>query len=388
MSPSTLTAFGIDLVGELLMVTMLVCNVWRLRGRSHESRLLRMLVCCAMLGCLLDFVATVFDGAPGPTARAIVVGSETLLYSAATITCSCWASFITLHMRGYITPLRRRLLAAPAIVCLALLVGNLFSPLVFHVSAGNVYTRLPFSRVLAGIYYGYFCYALALEAHMRRSTAGLRFFPGWALMFPVAVGGSMQLAFPALPLFWATVSVGIAGTITSLQNEDIYRDRLTGLYNRAFLEYLKNKDGGKTGVEMTGVMIDLNGFKSINDRFGHAMGDQALVDVAHTLRRAVGDIGVTVRYAGDEFVILLNTRDSAVVKRTMTAIRQSFSLFNVDVKRPYQLSASMGQYPLAPGSHSIEEFIETIDRAMYEDKRRYYQEHPEANRRAEGSHRI
>lgn len=139
---------------------------------------------------------------------------------------------------------------------------------------------------------------------------------------------------------------------------------------------------------MTGVMIDLNGFKSINDRFGHAMGDQALVDVAHTLRRAVGDIGVTVRYAGDEFVILLNTRDSAVVKRTMTAIRQSFSLFNADVKRPYQLSASMGQYPLVPGSHSIEEFIETIDRAMYEDKRRYYQEHPEANRRAEGSHRI
>jgi hypothetical protein len=227
------------------MVTMLICNVWRLRESSHESRLLRMLVACAMLGCMLDFVATVFEGTPGPTARAIVVGSETLLYSAATITCSCWALFITLHMYGLVTPLRRRLLLAPAIVCLALLVGNLFSPLVFNIDAENVYTRLPLARVLTGIYYGYFCYALALEAHMRKSTAGLRFFPGWALIFPVAVGGSVQILFPPLPLFWATVSVGIAGTITSLQNEDIYRDRLTGLYNRAFLEYLKNKDGGR-----------------------------------------------------------------------------------------------------------------------------------------------
>lgn len=388
MSQSTLTAFGIDLVGELLMVTMLVCNVWRLRGRSHESRLLRMLVACAMLGCVLDSVSTMFEGSPGTVARVIVVGSETILYSAATITCSCWASFITLHMRGYITPLRRRLLAAPAIVCLALLVGNLFSPLVFHVGAGNVYTRLPFSRVLAGIYYGYFCYALALEGHMRRSTAGLRFFPGWALIFPVAVGGSVQVFFPPLPLFWATVSVGIAGTITSLQNEDIYRDRLTGLYNRSFLEYMNSRDRRRSNVEMTGVMIDLNGFKSINDRFGHAMGDQALVDVAHILRKTVGDIGVTVRYAGDEFVVLLNTRDGAVVKRTMTAIRHGFALFNVDVKRPYQLSASMGQCPIVPGSHSVEESIAKIDRAMYEDKRRYYQQHPEANRRAEGSHRI
>lgn len=387
MSQSTLTAFGVDLLGELLMVTMLICNVWRLRESSHESRLLRMLVACAMLGCMLDSVFATCENAPGALARGLLVGSGTILYAAATITCSCWALFITLHMHGLVTPLRRRLLLAPAIVCLALLVGNLLSPLVFNIDAENVYTRLPLARVLTGIYYGYFCYALALEAHMRKSTAGLRFFPGWALMFPVAVGGSVQILFPPLPLFWATVSVGIAGTITSLQNEDIYRDRLTGLYNRAFLEYLKNKDGGKTGVEMTGVMIDLNGFKSINDRFGHAMGDQALVDVAHILRKTVGDIGVTVRYAGDEFVVLLNTRDGAVVKRTMTAIRHGFALFNVDVKRPYQLSASMGQCPIVPGSHSVEESIAKIDRAMYEDKRRYYQQHPEANRRARDSRR-
>ena len=370
MSQGTLTSYGIDLLGELLMVTMLICNVWRLRGRSHESRLLRAMIACTIIGCLMDSVSATVDGMTGATARMLAVGSETILYASASVLCATWSMFITLHMRGGVPPLWRRLLSAPSVVCILLLVANLFTPLIFHVDAGNAYTRLPLSRLLVLFCYGYFCYALALEAHMRRSTAGLRFFPGWALMFPVAVGGTIQFAYPPLPLFWATVSVGIAGTITSLQNEDIYRDRLTGLYNPAFLEYVGSREE-KSGTQMTGIMIDLNGFKSINDRFGHAMGDQALVDVAHILRHAVGDIGITVRFAGDEFIVLLNTGDEAVVKRTMAGIRQGFKLFNMDGKRPYQLSASMGRCPFKVGSHSVQEFMTVADHAMYEDKRRY-----------------
>ena len=269
----------------------------------------------------------------------------------------------------------------PVAICLVLLAVNLWVPLVFSVDAANVYSRLPLSRLLMGFPYAYLLYALALNARVRRSNGGLRLFPGWALLLPVAVGGSVQIFVPTTPLFWPTVSVGIAGTITSLQNEDIYRDRLTGLYNRAYLERLASGELRRDDAGTTGIMIDLNAFKSINDRYGHNVGDQALIDAARLVRGAVGDIGMTARYAGDEFVVLLNTRDEAVVRRTMDEIREDFRRFDEDGKRPYQLSVSMGRCPLEPGRQSVEEFISSIDSAMYEDKKRFYDEHPEASRR-------
>ena len=236
----------------------------------------------------------------------------------------------------------------------------------FNVDSANVYSRLPLSVLGMAVSYGYFAYALVFYLHMRHSTRGLRFFPGWALLVPVAVGGSVQLAFSQLPLFWAAVCVGIAATITSLQNEDIYRDRLTGLYNRTFLEYVSERKVKQGDAGMTGIMIDLNGFKSVNDRFGHT----------------VGDIGMTARYAGDEFVVLLNTNDEAVVDRTLVKVRENVRKFNESGGRPYRLSMAMGCCPVVPGTVAVSEFISEIDRAMYEDKRRYYEAHPEASRRA------
>lgn len=201
-------------------------------------------------------------------------------------------------------------------------------------------------------------------------------------MLPVAIGGSVQLLFPSSPIFWTSMGVGITGTIVSLQNEDIYHDRLTGLFNRAFLEYISSQKLKTADAKMTGIMIDLNEFKTINDRFGHNVGDQAIINAAHIIRDSVGDIGLAARYAGDEFVVLLNTGDRTVADQTMNEIRQRLVSFSSNGMHQYSLSASMGQFQMEPCRQSLEQFIANIDRAMYEDKKRYYEEHPEADRRA------
>lgn len=63
-----------------------------------------------------------------------------------------------------------------------------------------------------------------------------------------------------------------------------------------------------------GIMIDLNGFKAINDTYGHAEGDTALILAAGLLKNAFGEYGVVTRYAGDEFVVILNTADEQLVQ--------------------------------------------------------------------------
>jgi diguanylate cyclase (GGDEF)-like protein len=90
-------------------------------------------------------------------------------------------------------------------------------------------------------------------------------------------------------------------------------DPLTGLANRALLLSTLQEALERPGAEdrMAVLACDLDGFKPINDRYGHAAGDDVLVHVASVMRAATGSLGTVARLGGDEFVILLEAADSA-----------------------------------------------------------------------------
>ena len=99
---------------------------------------------------------------------------------------------------------------------------------------------------------------------------------------------------------------------------DSMRDPLTGLFNRAFFDdnfsrLLAMQSRGS--APFTVALIDLDDFKSVNDRYGHAAGDEALRFAAARLREAFRDGDIIARYGGEEFAVLLQTdRDSAVAR--------------------------------------------------------------------------
>lgn len=96
-------------------------------------------------------------------------------------------------------------------------------------------------------------------------------------------------------------------------SELAHTDPLTGLFNRrALAEYLERQIAEEDHQrEFTVALMDLDAFKPINDQFGHAVGDQLLIDVANRLQRACGKNGIVARMGGDEFAILLSP-DSAI----------------------------------------------------------------------------
>ncbi len=92
----------------------------------------------------------------------------------------------------------------------------------------------------------------------------------------------------------------------------IFEDELTGLYNRRFLyNYLQQNVKWDSLAEhpVSLLMIDLDNFKEINDTHGHDAGDQALVHVAKLVREVAGEKYLSIRYAGDEFMIVLPEED-------------------------------------------------------------------------------
>jgi diguanylate cyclase (GGDEF)-like protein len=105
-------------------------------------------------------------------------------------------------------------------------------------------------------------------------------------------------------------------------------DPLTGLYNRRFfLESLQREmeRSRREGAPMATVMLDLDGFKMVNDRYGHTVGDAALMHIAHALRTTARAGDLTARFGGDEFVALLPNCDTASLEGVMERIRRNIA---------------------------------------------------------------
>ena len=140
----------------------------------------------------------------------------------------------------------------------------------------------------------------------------LKFFPVWQFIIPLAIGLTTTWLFYGVSMTFSCFAVSIAGILFSLQNEAMYLDGLTGLYNRYYLDHIKDEISAyrgrkKKNTNITAMMLDMNDFKSINDKYGHATGDDALINMAEILRGSIGEMGSVIRYAGDEFIVLLNT---------------------------------------------------------------------------------
>jgi diguanylate cyclase (GGDEF)-like protein len=153
--------------------------------------------------------------------------------------------------------------------------------------------------------------------------------------------------------------------------DDLARtDPLTGLGNRrALLEA-----GGPllaSGRGLGLLLLDLDGFKDVNDTLGHAAGDEVLVQVARVLAATVGDRGPVTRLGGDEFAVLVPEPGAAgdlevVAKRLLAAL--SVGSFHAGVV-PIDLQGSIGIAVAGTDGNSLGELLQHADTAMYAAKR-------------------
>ncbi len=147
------------------------------------------------------------------------------------------------------------------------------------------------------------------------------------------------------------------------------RDALTGLFNRAHFESaLRHKiEHAKRRTDTLAVaMIDLDGFKEVNDGMGHAMGDLALRQVGHLLGAQARDTDIVARYGGDEFAWLMpgTTVDAAVA--VADRIRRLVQDMRSEIDLPISLSIGIASCPEdAPG---MTDLIDFADIAMYQAK--------------------
>ena len=155
--------------------------------------------------------------------------------------------------------------------------------------------------------------------------------------------------------------------------EDSLTDPLTGLPNTRFLfmhltRELARSERLKSAVAL--MVMDLDNFKAINDTHGHHVGDRALCEVARVLRTAIRPYDICVRYAGDEFIVVLSGCDAAEAEHKRQELQRSIEevLFEARPGKRLPLSISVGASVFPEDGESYETLLATADSRMYQDK--------------------
>ncbi|MCH1983298.1 bifunctional diguanylate cyclase/phosphodiesterase [Ruminococcus sp. OA3] len=149
-----------------------------------------------------------------------------------------------------------------------------------------------------------------------------------------------------------------------------YHDMLTSFYNRN--RYIKDVEALKESRHPVGIIyLDINGLKDINDRHGHAFGDQILAESANRMKQ-VFEHGQFYRIGGDEFVIICQHMPRDQFEYSVRKLRLSF-------QRDELIHAAIGA-KWAEEYEDIQHLISDADAKMYEDKKEYYRKHSTSNR--------
>jgi diguanylate cyclase (GGDEF)-like protein len=154
--------------------------------------------------------------------------------------------------------------------------------------------------------------------------------------------------------------------------ETSIRDPLTGCATRSHgLERLaiELKRAGRSGDSVALLMVDLDHFKSVNDRFGHNAGDQVLMSVGRTMLQTLRVSDVRCRWGGEEFVIVLPETALEPARQVAESLLRKIAAASIQWKDgPIRMTASIGLTLARPGEEDADAMIARADRALYRAK--------------------
>lgn len=145
-------------------------------------------------------------------------------------------------------------------------------------------------------------------------------------------------------------------------------DNLTGIFNRFYYENVLNKELSNkrnSAAQMTQLLVDVDNFKGINDKYGHLVGDKVLIDIAKRLKQHVRREDLVARLGGDEFVVLIKDISNDDAEKLAEKMTDSMKEPIVVLDSPLNVSISVGVHHIDFEKDSVHSAINKSDRAMY-----------------------
>ncbi|HKL59211.1 MAG TPA: diguanylate cyclase [Sphaerochaeta sp.] len=276
--------------------------------------------------------------------------------------------------RWWRIPLRMGVLGTlPLALNAVFVVLSLFNGMIFSIDAENIYSRGPYFFLVP---FCNFLYLIGGQSHnlmhIKRKGKGLTHFYTIILPIPLMIAAILQAHIEYVGLLYLAAALTLLVMFLHTQNTHASRDHLTSLYNRSVAEqalaclFKSKSDGFLIG----GMLMDINGFKQVNDQYGHDVGDRCLRYFAHMLNESFPRTWLICRYGGDEFLLFGKIDSEIAMEEELVTFKKNLAQFNAEKKLPFVLSISIGMDVAERTNPS--DFLKTLDTNMYLTKKQHY----------------
>ncbi len=356
---------------SLLISTSILITINRQENRYHGTySYFKFVLLATVLLTFLEMFSWVFEGIATGYGFFLNRVINSILLASSALPLTAW--FIYLDYRVYDSETmrlkRKHLYVLPNAMIVVFVAMNFLTPILFTLDSMNHYVRGPLAPLIGIIQLFYLIFYI-LDMVIRKTTMddSLRNTLILLAIFPI-LGWVLQGLFLGSAFLWPMMNFLVFNSFIVIERDEMFRDVLTNLYSRSQLEkrvlinLRKNRN-------FQIVMIDLDDLKGINDRFGHEHGDYALQTLASILSTSIRKTDYAYRFAGDEFMLILNTEKQGVADEVINRIQLKLDLYNKIEDKPYRISMSYGCYFVdASKETSLINIFAQVDERMYKDK--------------------
>ncbi len=343
----------------------------------HESRsFIAMLVLTSVL-LILDLIMFLAMQGTSPIDIFINKLTNVLSFIAVPLVTFCWVLYVFREI-GYNVlkhPWTLVALLIPILIGSGLSIASAFTNLYFFIDANNIYYRGILFPVHIAVPYLYMLLGIIIAIFSRKKLPPNEFIPILLFPLPPTIAGVLQSLFFGTLILFPSMVLSMLLIFIFNQSRQVVTDYLTGLNNRReydrYIDSIKIKSADKT---LAGMLLDLDDFKTINDTYGHFVGDEVLVAIGNLITNAFMTTDFVARTGGDEFFIFFTISDKRKLTTQVQHFLKKLADFNNLKRFPFQVKCSYGVDVFDLNIHrNIRFFIAHIDQIMYNQKRSHHQ---------------
>lgn len=355
---------------SLFILSMLIFHCYvKLDRRKLSNKIFLDTSCVIFLIISIEIITVLINGSSHINIYINKLFS-TLFFLISPIPLYMWDKYLYIQIEKIkkINILKVKYFKIPLFINTVLLIINLKFNIIFSIDKNNFFQNEKFSIIpfLIGTFY-YISIYIFLVKHKHTIPNDIYIFISIMYIFPFTAS-VLELFIPELLLTWGSITTVLIFSYILLQQELFETDPLTGAFNRNFFNSFVSKTNKFTMnlSKLGAINIDLDEFKSINDTYGHKVGDDVLKNFVLLLNKAFKKKSKIIRMGGDEFIIIIeNTSNEEIIShiRFLNIITEVYNSVN---KYPIKFSYSYCIY--SNDFNDIYDFFDHIDNKMYQNK--------------------